>query len=93
MTKRKLPLSFKPILWSLKWENIDVLEDKDDIIINTLNEGTLDQWRWIARTYGKTIIRQVLAQHLDSEFHPESRSLAKIIFDVSHFRHARRSTH
>ena len=92
MTKQKLPLFFKPILWSLKWGDINVIEDKDDIIVNTVNEGTLDHWRWIVRIYGKETIRQVLARHLDSEFHPESRNLAKVIFNVPYFRHARRST-
>lgn len=80
---------FKPLLWSLKWEDVDIQEDKDDIIINTINEGTLAHWHWLIETYGKEIIQQVLERRLDSEFHPESRNLARILFSLSELRHAR----
>lgn len=80
---------FKPLLWSLKWEGIDMEEDKEDIILNTINEGTLAHWHWIIETYGKEAIRKILERHLDSEFHPESRNLAKIVFSLAQFRHAR----
>lgn len=68
-------------------------EDKDDIIVNTVNEGTLDQWKWIINTYGKDIIRGVLERHITTEFHPESRNLAKVVFSISDFSHARRSSY
>lgn len=84
----QLPESFKPLLWSLKWEEVDINEDKEDIIIAAVNEGTLDHWRWIIETYGKDEIRRVLARRLETEFHPESRNLAKIIFSVPGFKHA-----
>ena len=80
---------FRSLLWSLKWENVDIHEDKDDIIVNTVNEGTLEHWRWLIKTYGKETIRRVLERHLASEFHPESKNLAKLIFSLSKFRHAR----
>lgn len=87
--KLKPPRSFRPLLWSLRWSSIDVRKDKDDIILNTINEGTLTQWHWLIETYGKSTIKRVLEQRLASEFHPESRNLAKLIFSVSKFRHAR----
>lgn len=90
---KKLPDFFKPILWSLKWDKLDVDEDKEDIIVAAVNEGTLDHWRWIIATYGKEEIRKILEKRLSSEFHPESRHLAKIIFSVPEFRHARGGAH
>lgn len=78
--KTQLPISFKPLLWSLRWEDIDVEEDKHDIIINTLNEGTMEQWHWLADTYGRQTIRDVLREHLPSELHSESRNLAEVLF-------------
>ena len=89
MKNRKLPFSFRPLLWSLRWEDIDIDKDKEDIIVNIINEGTLDQWRWIINAYGREMIRRVLEKRLETEFHPESRNLAKLIFLLSHFRHAR----
>ncbi len=93
LTKQNPPEIFRPILWSLKWEDVDIYEDKDDIIVSAINEGTLDHWRWIIKVYGKENVRQVLLRHLQSEFHPESRALAQIVFSFSNFRHAQRSAH
>lgn len=84
------PSDFRPLLWSLRWSAVDIDEDKDDIIVNTVNEGSLDQWRWLIRTYGKDTIRHILQDKLATEFHPGSRNLAKIIFSIPHFRNARR---
>ena len=86
---KKLPLTFKPLLWSLRWRDLDVQKDKEDIIVNVVNDGTLEQWRWLIATYGKETIRSVLRRRLITEFHPESRRLASVVFDVRDFRHAR----
>lgn len=87
--KMKPPEMFKPLLWSFAWEKIDIEEDKEDIILNTVNEGTLAHWHWLIKTYGKEVIKKILERHLDSEFHPESRNLAKIIFSLPQLRHTR----
>lgn len=79
----------RPLLWSLRWNDVDIEEDREDIIVHVINDGTLAQWRWLKVTYGEEVIRRVLEKRLDSEFHPESRNLAKVLFSVSHFRHAR----
>ena len=84
-----LPESFKPLLWSFRFEAIDPEKNKEDIIVNTVNEGTLAHWRWVIDRYGKETIRQVLARRLATEFHPESLNLAKVIFDLSSIRYAR----
>ena len=85
----RLPLTFKPLLWSLNWDSIDVERDKADIILNTVNDGTLDQWRWLTQTYGKSTIRTVLSDRLERELHPESRRLATLWFDLPPLSHAR----
>ena len=87
------PRSFRPLLWSLRWEDVDVRDDREDIIVAIVNEGTLAQWRWLIRTYGKPTIRRILQRRLASEFHPESRNLAKVTFGISKFPYARARTH
>lgn len=87
----RLPDSFRSLLWGLKWDELDVEDDKEDIIVNAINEGSLREWRWLVATYGKDAIRHVLENRLASEFHPESRNLAKLFFSVTSFRHARHS--
>ena len=85
----KLPEMFRPLLWSLKWADLEVNEDKNDIIMNAVNEGTLTHWRWIIKTYGRETIRAVLSKHPITEFHPESYQLARVIFDLPALQHAR----
>lgn len=87
--KKKPPAIFRPLLWSLCWDEIDIDEDKNDIIVNTINEGTLTHWHWLIRSYGKTTIRNVLKKRLASEFHPESLRLAQILFSIPPLRYAR----
>lgn len=87
---QKPPPSFKPLLWWLRWKDINTTEDKEDIIVSVINEGTIAQWRWLIVTYGKETIRRVLKKRLETEFHPESRNLAKTLFSLSHFQHARK---
>lgn len=84
---------FRSLLWSLRWKDVDINEDKEDIIVNAVNEGTLRHWHWIIKMYGEEKIRRVLKRRLASEFHPESRNLAKVVFSVPQFRHARRSSY
>lgn len=91
--KKQPPATFRPFLWWTKWENIDIEEDKEDIIVSIINEGNLDQWRWLINTYGKDTIANILKKRLESEFHPESRNLAKTIFPIIEFRHARTGAH
>jgi len=84
-----LPEMFRPLLWSFDFEHLDLERHKEDIIVNAINEGSLEHWRWLAKTYGPTTIRRVLAGRLATEFHPESRRLAEVIFDLPPLRHAR----
>lgn len=89
MKSHRPPKMFRPLLWSLRWDELDIEQDKDDIIISGVNEGTLNHWRWILKTYRLRTIQSVLQKHLASEFHPESRSLARVVFAFHTFRHAR----
>lgn len=85
----RLPDSFRPLLWGLKWDSLDIEDDKEDIIVSAINEGSLLEWRWVISKYGKDKIRQILEKRLKTEFHPESRNLAKLIFNIPSFRDAR----
>lgn len=83
---------FRPLLWYSRWKDIDINENKEDIIVNTINDGTLKHWRWIIQTYGKDGVRRILRKRLATEFHPESLNLARLIFDLPPLRNARRSS-
>ncbi|MEK7560362.1 MAG: hypothetical protein AAB539_00185 [Patescibacteria group bacterium] len=90
-TPRHIPIpeSLRPLLWWVKWDALDLEKDQETIIVAAINEGTLAHWRWIIETYGKETIRSILEHRLESEFHPESRNLARVLFSIPHFRNAR----
>ena len=77
-----VPEAFRTLLWSFRFDAIDPEKSKEDIIVNTINDGTLAHWRWIIERYGKETIRQVLTKRLTTEFHPESLNLAFLVFDL-----------
>ena len=89
----KVPGNLRPLLWSLRWKELNTEKDKEDIIVNTVNDGTLAQWKWLIKTFGKGTIRRILMGRLATEFHPESRNLARIVFNIPRFRNAQRGAH
>ena len=77
----KLPAFFKPILWSYDFEQIDPSgESKKTIIVNAVNYGDLDHWRWLERSYGRRIVRQVINSARDGEIRPPAKKLAELLF-------------
>lgn len=87
----KLPEMFRPLLWWLDWEALEVEEDKEDIILAAVNNGQLDHWRWLIKVYGKEEIRRVLETRLVTEVYPESLNLARLVFGVNKLRYERGS--
>jgi len=89
MLRKQPPKMFKPLLWGLKWNALNIWENKEEIILAALNYGKLKHISWIIKTYGKDEIRKVLARRLETEIYPESRNLARVLFSVSNFRQKR----
>lgn len=88
-----LPEMFRALMWSYRFEDINLDKHREEIIINTVNFGSLHHWRWLINHYGKKEIRRVLQRRLVTEFNPESRNLARLIFGISEYRHVPRSAH
>ena len=83
--KGRPPEMFKPLLWGLKWDALDIWEDRHEIILAALNHGDLEHLKWTKETYGEAEIKKVLSQRLETEIYPESRNLARVLFSVPGF--------
>ena len=83
MSKEKLPEIFRPILWSYRFEDMDVEKHKNTIIIQAINYGTLEHWRWINRTYGRGHVRKVMQENPETTFRSHVRKLASLLFGVA----------
>ena len=87
-----LPLSFKPLLWSYDFDQIDPAKDSDLIIRQAINFGTLEQLAWIKQSYGEDKIREILTQTTATTFRPSALRLASILFNASNLSYASRGT-
>ena len=88
--KKSLPPFFKPVLWSYDFSAVDPEKNKEVIIINSINYGDLQHWRWINQFYGQRAIRETLSRISAAELRPGARRLAAIIFSVKNWNDAPR---
>ena len=89
-TTNKLPLFFKPILWSYDAKKIHIKKNKKIIIASAVNYGGLRHWYWIARQYGIRDVRAVLSKMPATAIRKHVRPLAAIVFSVKSFNYAPR---
>lgn len=86
----KLPDYFDEILWSYDSFRLDTEEDRRLIIINTINYGDLEHWKWVSDHYGKDAVKDVLTTVPIDQLRKKVRSLASIVFEVEEFNNAPR---
>jgi len=89
--KNTLPSSFKSLFWGYKFNSIDSVKSKRLIIINTLNYGNLEHWRWLVKEYGKENLRKTIINIPQSEFRKHVVELIKLLFNIKEFKYASRS--
>lgn len=87
----KLPDRFNKILWSYDISQLDTEEDQRLIIINTINYGDLEHWRWISNHYGKDTVKDVLRRVPGHQLRKRVRPLVSILFDLEVFNDTPRS--
>jgi len=89
--KPALPSEYKHLFWSEDFDSLDVDKDKRKIVVNIINYGELEHWRWIAQSYGKAGVAELLSIIPATELRDRVRPLAKIIFDIPSFNYAPRN--
>ena len=87
----QLPLFFKPLMWSYRFPGIDLEKAKEIIVVQTINYGDWQHWRWIARFYGRDKIRKIVENLAASEFRPSALALASLMFGIKKMKYATRS--
>ena len=91
MKQQKLPKNFKPLLWSYRFSDIDTEKNKKTIIVNTINYGNWEQWKWIIKNYGRRYIKQFLINSPKSEFFPRPLDLISLLLGIKKFKYASRN--
>ena len=93
MQSLALPETFRPLLWSFDFDRVDPLRHKKTIVVQAINYGTLAQWRWLIRSYGRDGVREVLAHISASELKPRAQRLASLVFGGNRLNYAPRGSH
>ncbi|MCL5010608.1 MAG: hypothetical protein M1127_00105 [Patescibacteria group bacterium] len=86
----KLPLFFKPLMWSYRFDSVDPDRLQERIIVNTINYGNWKHWQWLADYYGKNEVRKIIEDLAASEFRPSALALASLIFGIKKMKYATR---
>lgn len=89
--KNTLPVSFKPLFWSYNFSEINPQKESKTVVIQTINYGDLDHWKWIIDYYGKSIVKKTLMDLPATEIKPRTRRLLSLIFNLKRFNYALRS--
>ena len=87
---RKLPEDFKYLLWSYDFSRIDIDEDKDRIIINTINYGGWKHWQWIFKHYGVEEMKKIIENIPASEFRQRALRLVCLLLKIRKIKYASR---
>lgn len=62
MRKTKVPKSLQGVLWSINVKKLDIEKDKEYLVHQILMHGTLEEIRWLIRTYGIEAVRKTFRQ-------------------------------
>lgn len=94
-SKQNLPEIFRPLLWSYRFEDINIDKHKREIIVSAINYGDLVHWRWIIARYGLGEVRRVLTAIPVTEIRDHVRRLVSALLGISEheFNHTPRGAH
>ena len=82
MQSPPLPETMKPLFWSYDFPSMDPIKHKKTIIVQVINYGTLDQWRWMVKTYSRAGIQEVLNRVQATEIKPRAAGLASVMLGL-----------
>jgi len=76
----RIPELFRPILWSYDFDRLDTAKHRKTLIVQAINYGTLDHWRWLVHQYGVAQVQEVISSVRSTEIRPRARRLAALLF-------------
>ena len=89
MSNDKFPRSVATCLWSYDQDAIDLRRDKDVIIFQVLNYGTMEAVDWLFSTYSKTEILDAFVKTIASAWFKRSLVFWETMFGESPARKTR----
>lgn len=88
---KKLPESFRELLWSYRFSEVDAEEDKMVIVVNTINYGDWEHWQWIFNYYGTSGTKKIIEEIPASAFRKSALKLVCLLLGIEKMKYATRS--
>ena len=79
---RKIPKSLQGALWSVNVSKLDLEKDRAYIVNQVLSYGTLEEIRWLMRTYGKKTVREVFLTQPIKVYTPSAFRFSQLLLGV-----------
>lgn len=79
---KKVPLSFKPFLWSYDFDKLDLEKNKQTIIMQILYFGNIKQWRELFHIYGYDQVKNIFKNSRPDEWQYKAINFWKLKFDL-----------
>lgn len=76
-----IPTSASAYFWDVDPRKLDTRTHERFIISRLLNYGGLEEWRWLAKTYGSARLSTVLRSTARLGLREPARRLAVLMFD------------
>ena len=87
----KLPIFFKPLFWSYKFSSVNPQQNQRTVVVNTINYGGWEHWKWIVKFYGKARLKKFIEETPRTEFRPPALKLISLLLGIKKMKYASRS--
>lgn len=72
--------NIQKLFWDTDARSLDPKKNEKEIIVRTLNYGTLRDWKWLADSYGTHTVLGYVSSPLRNAIRPEAKALAELLF-------------
>jgi len=83
LRNKRIPKSIESILWSYDISNASFEQDKETIITQCLNYGTLREVKWLFKTYGEEEIKKVIAHPRRGQWWRKVLNFWLVVLDIN----------
>lgn len=86
-----IPSAMRPLFWSYEFEKLDPEKDKRLIIMQVINYGNWEDWKWLLKNYGREEIKKAIQDAPASSFRPQALKLITLLLEAAEPKYASRS--
>lgn len=79
----QIPISLQGVFWSVDTTQLDTQKNKSYIIHQILAFGTLDDIRWLFKTYDRSTITDVFLRQPMKLYTPAAFHFSKLMLDIT----------